>query len=336
MTGGDATAPQAKNSRRVVITGAGGFIGGHLVHELGELGTHGLLRGAFDDAAALRGALEGAETLVHAAGRAHILREDAAEPLRAFRAGNVETTRLAVRASLEAGVRRFILLSSVAVHGEGGGAAAWTGETPVMPVTPYGVSRAEAESVALAEAGDRLEVVILRLPMVYGPGMKGNPLRLFDLIQSGRPIPLGAVSNARSTLFVGNVAHAVRRFAEGPPVSSTRGSEMPPATTAAPTATYLVADEGTVSTPQFVREIAHHLGLPARLWRVPMPLLQFMARVGSAALGQRFPLTPDALARLAGSLVVDASPLARAVGAPPFSRAQGLRATAEWYLRTHR
>lgn len=306
---------------RVLVTGASGFIGTHLMHGLADLGAVAANRRLL---IAGQGGqpptLDGIDTIIHAAGRAHVLRETESDPLRAFREGNVETTRQAVRAAVAAGARRFILLSSVAVYGEGGDQATWTASTPLAPVTPYGVSRKEAEEVAVAEAGGGLDVIMLRLPMVYGPGMKGNPLRLFDLIHSGRPIPLGAVRNTRSTLYVGNVVFAVRRLAEAP-VNGPSAS------------TFLVADEGTVSTPQFVREIAQALGRPARLWSVPMPVLRLAARVGAAALGQRFPLTPDALGRLSGSLVVDASPLARAIGAPPVSRGQGLRETAEWYLQ---
>lgn len=309
--------PAARSRRRVLITGASGFIGGHLLRALHDTGAVGASRPR--DERSMTPMLEGIETLVHAAGRAHILREDAANPLRAFREGNVDTTRTAVRAALAAGVRRFILLSSVAVYGESGGedSPVWTESTPLAPTTLYGVSRMEAEEVAVSEARGRLEVVILRLPMVYGAGMKGNPLRLFDLVHSGRPIPLGAVANARSTLCVENVVFAVRRLLEAPVASP---------------AIFLVADAGTVSTPQFVREIAQALGRPSRLWAVPLPMLRAVARLGTSVLGARFPLTPDALARLSGSLVVDASRLAQAVGPPPVSREVGLRTTARWYL----
>lgn len=326
--------PAAGARRRVLITGASGFIGGYLLRALRDIGAVGASRppAASNSAAgttpydplderSMTRMLEGAEALVHAAGRAHILREDAADSLHAFREGNVDTTRTAVRAAAAAGVGRFILLSSVAVYGESGGAQSpvWTEATPLAPTTPYGVSRMEAEEVALSEARGRLELVILRLPMVYGAGMKGNPLRLFDLVYSGRPIPLGAVSNARSTLGVDNVVFAVRRLLEVPLASP---------------ATFLVADAGTVSTPQFVHEIAQALGRPSRLWAVPLPVLRAVARLGTSVLGERFPLTPDALARLSGSLVVDASRLARAIGPAPVSREEGLRATARWYLES--
>lgn len=328
--------PAAGSRRRVLITGASGFIGGHLVRELRDVGAVGASRSSapasatagtisYDprDEGSMTRVLEGVQAVVHAAGRAHILRErmNSADSLRAFREGSVDTTRIAVRAAVAAGVRRFILLSSVSVYGESGPESQWTESTPLTPTTPYGVSRKEAEEVLRTEAGSGLEIVILRLPMVYGPGMKGNPLRLFDLIRSGRPIPLGAIRNSRSTLYVGNVVFAVRRLLD----ASTR-IDAP--------GTFLVADAGTVSTPAFVREIAQALGQPARLWSVPLPLLRLIATMGSTLLGERFPLTPGALARLAGSLVVDASPLARAVGAPPFSREAGLRATAEWYMRS--
>lgn len=316
------------NPVRVLVTGASGFVGGHIARDLRGLGAVGASRVPqsdatitwqvpFDpaDAMASRRALDGAEVVVHAAGRAHVLRETEADPLEAFRAANVESTRTLVDAARAAGVRRFILLSSVSVYGESASGTI-TAETPTVPTTPYGVSRLESEAVVRAAEG--IETVILRLPMVYGPGMKGNPLRLFDLVARGIPLPLGSIANARSMIYVGNVVAAVRGLLSAP---VERGRVL------------LAADAEPVSTPGLVREIAAALGRPARLFPVPRTTLHYLSRLGVAVLGSRFPLGPDALWRLESSLVVDARPLEGVLGAPPpFSRIDGLRATARWHL----
>ena len=322
---------------RVLVTGASGFIGGHIARELRALGAVGASRSPqrdssiqwvtpFDptDLDATRLALRGVDVVVHAGGRAHVMRETTTDPLQAFRDANVAPTRTLAAAAAAEGVRRLILLSTVKVYRENEDVSeVIRPSTPLAPSSPYGISRMEAEEEARAiGASSSLEVVALRLPMVYGAGMKGNAVRLFDLVHSGLPLPLGAIRNERSMVFVGNIVAAVRGLlrASVPPCSA-----------------YIAADGGTVSTPNLIREIAETLHRPCRLVPLPLAMLRGVSVVGTSLLGSRFPLSADAYERLCGSLVVDGSDLERALGAPlPYSRIEGLRETAVWYLANRR
>jgi nucleoside-diphosphate-sugar epimerase len=231
---------------------------------------------------------------------------------------NVEGTRTLAQAAARAGVRRLVLASSVKAMGEGA-AAGWTEETPPRPVDPYGISKLEAER-ALWEvsAGGALQGVALRLPLVYGAGVKGNLLRLFQAVDRGVPLPLGRVRNRRSLAFVGNVAEAVRAVLDAP---------------AAAGEAFLVSDGRDLSTPELIRLIGAALGRSPRLLPVPPALFRAAGRAGDGvARVLPWPLTSAAVDRLLGSLWVDPGKLRRLTGwAPPFTPEQGLREVAEWY-----
>jgi nucleoside-diphosphate-sugar epimerase len=312
---------------RVLVTGASGFLGGHLARALRADGAVGASRtpqtdtsiewtAPFDptDPCAVRSALRDVDVVIHAAGRAHVLHETATDALSAFRHANVTSTRVLLDGARDMGVRHFVLLSSVSVYGDMVSDTVHL-ETPTAPSTPYGVSRLEAEQALRIVSA--ITTTVLRLPMAYGPGMKGNPLRLFDLVARGTPLPLGSIQNRRSLLYVGNLVEVVRRLLVAPPTS---GSVL------------LVADAEPVSTPTLAREIAQALGRPSRVFPCPRLLLHAVARGGNRLLGTRFPLGPDALRRLESSLELDMAPLVRVVGAPAYERRHGLAATATWYL----
>ena len=186
------------------------------------------------------------------------------------------------------------------------------------------MSKLEAEAL-IRDVAERhsLHATILRLPLLYGPKMKGNMLSLFRLVDRGVPLPLGLVRNRRSMAFVGNVAAAVLAALRSP--------------TAAPR-TFFVSDGRDLSTPELVRLIAQALGRRARLLPVPPLLFRAAGRVGDLISGLRpVPLTSSAVDRLLGSLAVDASAITRAIGfRPPYSVEDGLRITAEWYLTRER
>jgi nucleoside-diphosphate-sugar epimerase len=256
------------------------------------------------DREAVRAAVTGVDAIVHLAARVHVMRETAADPLAEFRRANVESTSVLADEAGAAGVRQFVLASTVKAVGEGN-TTAWTEDAPPAPVDPYGTSKLEAERV-VREAAERrgTSAAVLRFPLVYGPGVKGNMLRLFALVDRGMPLPFGSVANSRSMLYVGNLVAAVRAVLDRPP----EGAE-----------TFFVSDGRDLSLPALIRLIAQALGKPARLLPVPPGLLRLVLPAAEAE-------------RLIGSLTVDGSKLSRMTGyRTPHSVEESLRATADWY-----
>ena len=305
----------------ILVTGASGFIGTALSHGLVARGhsVRAVVRGASAPAADSPGLhrvavrdiagevdrrvlLEGIDVVVHLAAVAHRA-ADASE----IRRVNVEgATRLADAAS--GLVRRFVFLSSVKVHGEDSGNASYTEVDAPLPEDTYGRSKLEAER-ALTGIAERagMELMVLRPPLVYGPGVKANFLRLLGWVDSGLPLPLASVHNRRSLIYVGNLVDAIARCAEHPAV---RGP-------------FLVSDEESVSTPELVSRIARALGRPARLVPTPPVLL----RVAGMIAGRR-----DEIRRLTGSLAVDSSRARRLLDwRPPYTLDAGLAETARWF-----
>ena len=319
----------------VLVTGASGFLGrpvtrallarGARVRGLARPGSAPLEPGVepasaegVHDREGLRRALAGADAVVHLAARVHVMRDDAADPLAEFRAVNVEGTRAVLEEAVHAGVRRFLFASSVKALGEGG-EAVLTDDTPPAPADPYGVSKLEAEAVVreLADAAG-VHAPILRFPLVYGPGVGANFLRLLRSVDRGIPLPFGSIRNRRSAVYAGNAAAAVVAALESP---------------AAARETFLVSDGDDHSTPELVRRIARALGRPARLVPIPPVLFAGAGRMGDLlSRVVPVPVTSAMVDRLVGSLAVDPSRFFRLTGfTPPFTVEQGLAATAAWY-----
>ncbi|MEP7063152.1 MAG: NAD-dependent epimerase/dehydratase family protein [Betaproteobacteria bacterium] len=285
--------------RSVAVTGADGFIGRALVAHLRSMrtemraitrATHGDLATA--DATQLVESLRGVDVIFHLAARAHVMHEREADPEAAFHAANVVATERVARAARDAGVGRFVLASSAKVAGE----ASLPGkplriEDDPAPQDAYARSKWDAER-ALSDIADgsSMSTVVLRLPLVYGPGVRGNFRTLWDAVARRQWLPFAAVDNRRSMIGLGNLAEA---FA---------------AAIAAPSGTYFVADAESVSTPQLIRAIAAAQQVDANLAYVPVPLLRLLGKL----LGRS-----AAMQRLTSSLEVDSGPFRAAAGYVP-------------------
>lgn len=313
----------------VLVTGATGFIGQALCAALHGAGKalRVVTRGPDEPAGALAGcdmvvhadigddldwraALQGVDCVVHLAARTHVMHDTAADPLAEYRRINVEATRRLAQAAADNGVRRFVFLSSIKVNGEATADAPYNEQSVPHPEDPYGQSKWETErALAGVAAAAKLETVVLRPPLVYGPGVKGNILHLMRAIDRGLPLPLGSIANKRSLIYLGNLIDAIVLCLDHP---------------AAAGKTYLVADND-VSTTGLARGIAAALGKPARLFAVPPALL----KIAGAACGKSGTVT-----RLLGSLQIDSGRIRRDLGwQPRYTLTQGLRPTAEWYYR---
>lgn len=255
--------------------------------------------------------LKEVDIVVHLAARVHVMREKESDPLAEFRRVNVEGTLNLARHAVAAGVQRFVYLSSIKVNGEETRTGcSFSEEDHPAPQDAYAVSKWEAEQ-GLRELADKtgLEVVIIRPPLVYGPGVKANFLAMMQWLSRGIPLPLGAIRNRRSLVALDNLVDMVVTCLDHP---------------SAVNQIFLVADGEDLSTPELLRRTGEALGKPSRL--LPMPV--WMLEAGARLLGKR-----AVVQRLCGSLHVDISK-ARMILAwnPPQSVDQALRLTAHHFL----
>ena len=296
---------------RVLVTGARGFVGSTLCVMLTEGGydVRTISRsdvGEIDGTTDWRAALRGVEYVVHLAARVHVLHD----PNSALYAQtNAEGTRRLAETAARAGVRRLVFVSSIKVNGEETTGRAYTAADKPNPMDAYGESKLLGEQCLWRIAAQSsLEVAIVRPPLVYGPGVRANFLRLMALVDRGLPLPLGSVRNRRSLVNVWNLSDFVVTLLSHP---------------AAVGRTWLVSDGEDLSTAELVRKIARALDRPARLLPVPVGLLSLVARLA----GRKAELS-----RLLGSLVVDSSPAQRELGwVPPVAIDVALARTAAWY-----
>jgi nucleoside-diphosphate-sugar epimerase len=260
-----------------------------------------------------RDLLEGVQAVVHLVARTHITRESGRGSLAAYRRTNVEVTQRLAAAAASSGVQRFVFVSSIKVNGETTVGFAFSEADVPAPPDAYGQSKWEAEQRLQRIAEDTgMDIAIVRPPLVYGPGVKGNFLRLLSAVRRGLPLPFGAVRNRRSLVHVENLASAIVLCLSRPEAANQ---------------TFLVSDGEDVSTPELIRRMAQALGTPARLLPVSSRIL------GAAG---RLLLQTAAVDRLIGSLFLDCTKIRNVLGwSPKCTLDRGLRETAEWYRSCH-
>jgi nucleoside-diphosphate-sugar epimerase len=315
---------------KVLVTGASGFVGGAFLAStvsggrfslraavrrdvpFGSSDIENVLVEGLNVTANWHEAVTGCDAVVHAAARTHIMQDTAADPLAAFRLVNVQGTLNLARQAAEAGVKRFVFISSIKVNGESTlPGRFYTADDLPAPADPYGISKYEAEKDLLelmAKTG--MEVVIIRLPLVYGPGVKANFLRLLQLTQKRIPLPLGRVRNNRSMIYISNLVSAIITCLEHPKAAG----EI-----------FLVSDGEDVSTAQLIRKIAFAMGCKVTLLPIPLTIFKLVA-VLSGKRGD--------FVRLTGSLCVDSTKIREVLNwQPPYTLDQGIEETVNWFRK---
>ncbi|MGZ8160713.1 MAG: UDP-glucose 4-epimerase family protein [Methylobacter sp.] len=308
---------------KMLVSGASGFIGKSLCAELLRQGHSvraavrlrnsqaenietvpvGDINGETDWTAALRDI----KVVVHLAAHVHVMRNNAADPLAELHKVNVEGTWSLARQAAEAGVQRFVFISSIKVNGESTPLGQpYTAEALPAPTELYGISKLEAEE-ALRQLADEtgMEVVIIRPPLVYGPGVKANFRSMMHWLAKGVPLPLGAIHNMRSLVALDNLVDLIVTCIDHP---------------AAANQTFLAGDGEDLSTTELLQRLGNALGKPAKL----LPIPAWVLKTGAMLLGQR-----DMAQRLCGSLQVDISKACDLLGwHPPVSVDDALKKTA--------
>jgi len=314
--------------KQVFITGASGFIGKHLCQRLLDdgvsvlagvrtaeaaaklpLGVNPWVTGNLESLGNWRTMLKNIDTVVHLAARAHILRETDFDPLASYRKVNVEGTRNLLDACHASSVRRLIYLSSIGTVGRGSNRP-YRESDPCQPEDPYAQSKHEAEQLVLAANNNGgIETVILRPPLVYGPGVGANFLRIMNLARRGLPLPLGRVKSVRSMVFIDNLVDAILLSLSHPRASG----EI-----------FHVADQQPLTTAALVKKLAENFGKPISMWPIPIPLLQLAGKCMNKSAD---------IDRLVRSLVVSTEKIEQTLDwVPLVTVEEGIQRTVEAYF----
>ncbi|SIS47341.1 UDP-glucose 4-epimerase family protein [Neptunomonas antarctica] len=311
----------------VLITGANGFLGKHLIHVFSEKGIdvigayravstssdqNSVAIGNIDSMTDWSNVLKKRQVVIHTAARAHIMKDSAVDPLTAYREVNTAGTLHLARQAAMAGVKRFIFISSIKVNGETTTSlpAFAVNDTPA-PQDPYGVSKMEAEDGLRKIAQDAgMEVVIIRPPLIYGPGVKANFRNLMKLANTAVPLPFGAIHNIRSMLYIGNLVGFIVKCIDHP---------------AAANQTFLLSDGQDLSLTELLCLLRSSMKKPTRL----VPVSASFFRVAGSVTGKR-----AVVDRLVGSLQVDSSKACELLNwQPPYTVEQGIKATTDHFLK---
>lgn len=309
---------------RILVTGANGFVGSALCDYLNKAG-HDVCRAVrIHDGLAntveinettssekVHEALRGVECIVHLAGRAHFLGRINPDKQAAYKETNVEFTKRLALYAHEAGVRRFVFVSSIKVCGEESREGPFTERTIPSPIDIYAISKWEAEqALRLIEKETGLEVVIVRPPLVYGEGVKANFLKLLSAVRNGIPLPFATLRNKRSFIYLQNLVDALALCAMSP---KARG------------ATFHVSDDASLSLGTLVDALASAMGQKARIFPCPEWLLIGLGKV----TGRQ-----QQIGSLVNNLEVDNTQIRTLLGwTPPVSFEQGTQRTVDWFLR---
>ena len=308
----------------LLVTGANGFVGHALCAEasargvevLGAIRHQGQLPGGvksiavgdIDDNTGWQNVLVGCDVIIHLAARVHVMQECSGDPLAEFRRVNVGGTERLARSAAAAGVKRLVYVSSVKVNGEETALGrVYTEQDAPAPQDHYGISKWEAEQALHRVAKETgLEVVIVRPPLVYGAGVKGNFPQMVTVLKRGVPLPFASVCNNRSLIYVGNLVDAIVLCATHP---------------AAAGQTYLVSDGEDMSTSDLLGKIRILLGQSPRLFAFPIALLKLAGRLTGKS---------KQIERLIGSLQIDSSKIRLELGwVPPYTLNQGMQNTVK-------
>lgn len=316
------------NETQVLVTGATGFVGNRLVSTLcpregcrvtAAIRDQASINDSIDSLSVVpvgelssetdwRFALDGADSVIHLAARVHVMDDNSADPLAEFRRTNVEGTRALAEQAARSGVKRFVFVSSIKVNGEfTEPGCPFTAQDAPAPKDPYGQSKAEAEEVLRSIAAETgMEVVIIRPPLIYGPGVKANFAAMMNWLNRGIPLPLGRTENARSFLALDNLVDLIITCLDHPNAANQ---------------TFLASDGEDVSTTQLLQKMAAALGRKARLVPVPPALMKFGAKLARRE---------DIYQRLFGSLQLDIRHTRETLDwSPPLSLDEGLQQTAD-------
>jgi len=305
----------------ILITGATGFVGHAVLKKsssavvLGRslpLGFDGYyIRDNISSISDYSGCFESVSTIVHCAARVHVMSDDSEDPLLAFREVNTAGTLNFARQAAESGVKRFIFISSIKVNGELTSVdSKFTSIDEAAPEDPYGISKHEAEQGLIELSKETgMEVVIIRPPLVYGPGVKGNFFNLLKLSKLPIPLPFGLIDNSRSMIYLDNLVDLILTCIDHPKAANR---------------VFLASDDDDLSLAGLLTLIRQAMNKPLLLLPIPFFLFNLLGKLSGKS---------ELIGRLIGNLQVDISDAKTLLGwQPPYTVEQGIKATVDDFL----